>query len=110
MRILGRNPAEIVPHAAYGMRDLGFRKLRQGAADVESGALGNAEPGANTARQRAADGRRPIERQQPERAKAQPRAPALHAMNKADPLVTPPGDALTRLSALGGTKPAGFGG
>ena len=57
-------------------------KLGQGAGDVEPGAFGNAEPRADRPCQRAADGRGPIERQQPERAKAQRRSPALQPVGK----------------------------
>ena len=66
MRVLGRVAAEIVPHAGDDARDLGLRKLGKGAADVAPSVSGNAEKGANAARQRTAEGGRAIERQNPE--------------------------------------------
>ena len=84
MRILGRDPAEIVPNTGNDVFDLGFRKPGQGAADVEPGAFGNAEPGTDRAGQRAADRRRPIERQQSQPTKAQHRPPTLQSVSEAD--------------------------
>ena len=95
--------------------DPGFRKLGQRAADVEPGAFGDAEPGADRARQCAADRRRPIDRQQSERAKAQRRSPALQSVGETDELPrTRSGPSPASLSrhflpqrGRGGTKPSG---
>ncbi len=56
MRILGRDPAEIVPHLRNDVRDFVVCEFRQGSPDVEPGAFGNPEPRADEARRRAADG------------------------------------------------------
>jgi hypothetical protein len=63
MRVFGRNPAEIVPHASDYARYLGLGNLRKGALQVAAGALGDAEKGADAAPQRTADRRGAIERQ-----------------------------------------------
>jgi hypothetical protein len=43
MRILGRNPAQIVPHVGYDALDLDFRKSREGSAQIAPCALGDGE-------------------------------------------------------------------
>ena len=69
MRVFGRDATEIAPHAADEVRDLGLGKPGKGAADVVPSMLGNAEKGANAARQRAADGGSAVERQKLEQPK-----------------------------------------
>src|SRR5947209_3660351 len=101
MRILGRDPSEIVPHAGSDVCDLSVRKLGQRAAEVEPGAFGNAEPRADCARQRPTDRRCPIERHQPERTKAQRRSLAFNAMSEAGPAAAMPRGPFTRLALLG---------
>ena len=63
MRVFGREAAEIVPHAGDDARNLGFGKLGKGAADVAPSMFGDAQKGANAARQRTAERGSPIERQ-----------------------------------------------
>jgi hypothetical protein len=55
MRVLGRDPAEIIPHPDDNTLNLSSREPRKGASEIELGALGNAEMGADPARQIAAD-------------------------------------------------------
>ncbi len=98
MRIFGRDPAEIVPHAGNDLRDPGFRNIGQRAGDVEPDAFGDAETRADRARQCAADRRRPIDRQQSERAKAQRRPPALQSVHETDRLPRTRSGPLTRLA------------
>jgi hypothetical protein len=63
MRVFGGDPAEIVPHVIYDTCDLAIGELGKGAAKVQPGAFGNPEKGADMARQCAAEGRSPVERQ-----------------------------------------------
>jgi hypothetical protein len=77
VRVFGRDATEIAPHAADEVRDLGLGKPGKGAADVVPSMLGNAEKGANAARQRAADGGSAVERQKLEHAKKECRSPGL---------------------------------
>ena len=66
MRVFGREAAEIIPHASDNAFNLGLGKSGKGAADVAPSVLGDGEKRANAARQRTAEGRRAIERQNPE--------------------------------------------
>ena len=61
MRVFGRDTAEIVPHPGGDAGDLGLRKLGKGAADVVPSMFGDAQKGANTARQCTAEGGSVIE-------------------------------------------------
>jgi hypothetical protein len=62
MWIFGREAAEIVPHAGDDARDLGFRKIGKGAADIAPSILRDAQKGANAACQRTAQVGSAIER------------------------------------------------
>ena len=68
VRVFGRDAPEIAPHAADEVYGLGLGKLGEGAADVAPSMSGNAEKGANAARQAAADGGSAVERQKLEHA------------------------------------------
>jgi hypothetical protein len=63
MRVFGRDPAEIVPHAGDNTRDFALRKLGKGAADVAPSMFGDAQNRANPARQCTAEGGSAIEGQ-----------------------------------------------
>jgi len=80
VRVFSREATEIAPHAADEVCDLGLRKLGKGTADVAPSMSGNAEKGANAARQAAADGGSAVERQKLEHAE------------KKRPLPMPPDD------------------
>jgi hypothetical protein len=62
VRLIGHDAPDIAPHAADKVRDLGLGKLGKSAADVAPSMFGNAEKGANPARQAAADGGSAVER------------------------------------------------
>lgn len=64
MGIFSREAAEIVPHAADDPRNLGLGKA-EGHTDVAPSMFGDAQKGANPARQRTAERGRAIERQEP---------------------------------------------
>jgi hypothetical protein len=82
VRVFGRDAAEIVPHAGDDTRDLGPRKLGKGSADVAPGVFGDAQKGANAARQRAAKGGSAIERQKLEPAEQSRRSPGLQTIGE----------------------------
>ena len=82
VRVFGRDATEIAPHAADEVRDLGLGKPGKGAADVVPSMLGNAEKGANAARQRAADGGSAVERQKLEHAEKKRRSPGLQTIGE----------------------------
>ena len=54
MRIFSREAAEIVPHAADHSCNMGLGEAGKGTADVAPGMFGDAQKGANAARQRPA--------------------------------------------------------
>jgi hypothetical protein len=54
MRVFGRDAAEIVPHADDDARDLCFRQLGKGAADIAASEFGDAEPRSDITGERAA--------------------------------------------------------
>ena len=60
MGIFRREAAEVVPHAADDPCNLGLGKAGKGTADVAPGMFGDAQKGANAARQRTAEGGRAI--------------------------------------------------
>jgi hypothetical protein len=66
MRVFGREAAEIIPHASDNAFNLRLGKSGKGAVDVAPSMSGDGEKRANAARQRAAEGGRAIERQNPE--------------------------------------------
>ena len=66
MRIFGRDPAEIVPHAAVMRVDLGSESSGKARRRLRRARLVMPRRGPMVARQRAAERRRPIERQQSE--------------------------------------------
>src|SRR6516164_8418445 len=82
VRVFGRDATEIAPHAADEVRDLGLGKPGKGAADVVPSMLGNAEKGANAARQRAADGGSAVERQKLEHAEKKRGSPGLQTIGE----------------------------
>ena len=82
MWVFGRDAAEIAPHAADDVPDLGLGKLGKGAADVAPSKSGNAEKGANAARQAAADGGSAVERQKLEQAEKKCRSPSLQTIGE----------------------------
>src|SRR5947208_1557815 len=82
VRVFGRDAPEIAPHAADEVRDLGLGKLGKGAADVAPSKSGNAEKGANAARQAAADGGSAVERQKLEQAEKKCRSPSLQTIGE----------------------------
>jgi len=64
------------------VRDLGLGKLGKGAADVAPSMSGNAEKGADAARQAAADGGSAVERQKLEHAEKNCRSPCLQTIGE----------------------------
>ena len=83
MRVFGRDPAEIVPHASYDRRAISASESSGKARrEIAPGAFGNAEARADDARQRSADRRRPVERQQSEQGEKERRPPGLQTMRK----------------------------
>src|SRR5215472_1059117 len=77
MRVLEDDAAEIVPHAANDRVDRGLAQLGHRHAKIDPGTLADAEPWADRSRQRAAERRRPVERQQPDQAHASASEPRL---------------------------------
>ena len=63
MRVFGCDAAKIVPHAGDDARDFFLGKLGKGAAEIASGPFGDAQKWTDAARQRAAKGGGPIERE-----------------------------------------------
>ena len=82
VRVFSRDAPEIAPHAADEVRDLGLGKPGKGAADVVPSMLGNAEKGANAARQRTAHGGGAIERQELEHAEQKRCSPGLQMIGE----------------------------
>src|SRR5690349_742660 len=71
MRILGRDAAEIVPHAANDALDLIGRQIGQSGPEVTASLGRNSESGAEPAAEPPADSRRQVERQQTAEAEKQ---------------------------------------
>ena len=82
MRIFGGDAAEIVPHADDDLFDPGVGKARKGMAEIEPGALGDTEKGAEAPPQRAAEGGSPIDRQQAESAEESRCPPGFQTMGE----------------------------
>src|SRR6516162_5735294 len=82
MRVLGRDTAEIVPHAGDDARNLGVRKLGKGAADVAPSMFGDAQKWANAACQRTAEGGSAIEGQKLEPGEQRGRCTGLQTIGE----------------------------
>ena len=82
MGVFGRDAAKVVPHTGNYARDFTFRNLGKGAAEIVSGALGDAEKRPDVARQCATKGGGPIEREQSKDGEEESSAPSLQAMGE----------------------------
>jgi len=111
VRVFCRDAAEVVPHTGNDARDFSLGKLGKSAAKIASRALGDAEKRPDAARERAAKGGGPIEREQAKDGEEKCRSPGFQAMGEADPPAATPTSALTRLALLGTlSRGAGEGG